>query len=144
MNSISDLKANRYDKEWQRYPRRIRRLLEWVVDMEYDGMTALLNSESFSVITSYAFLSRALIRGQWRGFTRVIDSDRYLLPERTEWLGVDALLQPQPIPDFPAIPESWTYAFKKALQEQIDAKRRSFEEILTSEVARLNGLQLRE
>jgi restriction system protein len=108
--------------------------------MEYDGMTALLNNENFSSITSY----RSLTGEKWRRFARVTDSDRYLLPERKVWLGVDSLFQPQPIPDFPAIPDGWETAEKRTLQELIDAKRCSFEETFNSEVTRLNGLQLRE
>ena len=41
-------------------------------------------------------------------------------------------------------PEHWKAREKKALQDQIDTKRRSFEETACSEMARLNGLQLRE
>jgi restriction system protein len=108
--------------------------------MEYDGITALLNAENFSVMTSEPFLHRE----HWQAFPRAIDSDRYLLPIRTKWLNADALLQPQPVPDLPVIPKYWKPAEKKALQEQIDTKRRNFEEIFNSEMARLDGLQLRE
>ena len=117
-----------------------KRLQQWIVDMEYDGMTALLNSESFSAITSYPFIYRE----NWQGFARVTDSDRYLLPNRTKWLNTDALFQPQPIPDFPALSRSSNLTETKALQEQIDAKRRNFEEVFNSELIRLNGLQLQE
>lgn len=87
-------------------------------------------------------MTSPLYREGCRGFANFTDSDRYLLPQRAEWLSVDALLEPLPIPALPTIRE--TMAQKKPLQEQIDAKRRSFEDIFNSESARLNGLHLRD
>jgi restriction system protein len=142
MSSTPDLKLSRYDKEWRRFGRSTRRLLEWVVDLEYDGMTALLYSQWFSRIADWpGFVHRE----GWRGFADFTDSDRYLLPQRrAEWLSVDALFRPLPIPGLPGIRESLDRAEKKALQEQIDAKNRSFQEIFDSESARLDGLRLRD
>jgi restriction system protein len=139
MNSDLDLKLNRYGKVLLRG--RTRRLLKWIEDMEYDGMTALLNSDGFSSIADW---TGPLCREAWLGFAEFTDSDRYLLPQRAEWLNVDALLEPLPIPSLPTIRESLNSGENKVLQQQIEAKRRSFEEIFNSELSRLNGLRLRD
>src|ERR1017187_2202446 len=142
MASISDLKFDRDHKEWQRFGRNTRRLLKWVLDLEYDGVTALLNSKYFSEIANWP--SR-LFREGWEGFAEFTDSDRYLLPQRrAEWLSVDALFDPLPIPTLPAIREGLAPAERKTLQEQIDAKKRNFQEIFNSESTRLIGLRLRD
>lgn len=141
MDSNLDLKPNRFGRMaiGPGHGSTTQRLVKWIEDMEYDGVTALLNSEYFSGIAN---LTSPLYREGCRGFANFTDSDRYLLPQRAEWLSVDALLEPLPIPALPTIRE--TMAQKKPLQEQIDAKRRSFEDIFNSESARLNGLHLRD
>jgi hypothetical protein len=88
MNSDLDLKPDRYGKV-SLHGGRAKRLLKWIDDMEYDGMTGLLNSKRFSTIADWA---SPLYREAWRGFAEFTDSDRYLLPQRAEWLDVDALL----------------------------------------------------
>ena len=66
-----------------------KRIPKWVEDMTYDGMTGRLNAENLSVLTSSRFFFR---QEHWQSFSGITDSDRYSLPNRTEWLGVDELL----------------------------------------------------
>ncbi|MFZ0744515.1 MAG: restriction endonuclease [Terracidiphilus sp.] len=110
--------------------------------MEYDGLTALLNNKNFSQIADWP---GPLHQDRWRGFVAYTDSDRYLLPQRPEWLSIDALFEPLPIPALPTIREqSYRPAERKVLLEQIEAKRAVFEQTFASEVERLNKLHLRE
>ena len=122
MDSNSDLKPKQLDDKWRGYTRSIGRLLKQVDEMKYDGLTA-----------------HERVKLPWIVYTY----DRYLLPQKTEWLSVDALFEPLPVPEFPVIPEYSKPAEKKALQDQISEKRRAFEEIFNSEAPRLIELRTR-
>lgn len=120
MDSNSDLKSKRLDYEWQGYSPKVEKALKDVAAIHYDGITAGMRIESSPPLANF---------------------DRYLLPRKTEWLNVDALFEPLPTPEFPAIPRNSIPAEKNALQERIAARRRTFEETFNSELGRLHELR---
>lgn len=122
MDSNSGFPPKQLDDKWRGFSSTITRLLKQVDVMKYDGITA--NERARASLIAYTY-------------------DRYLLPQKTDWLSTDALFQPLPAPQFPDVPEHSKPAEKKALQEQIAEKRRSLEEIYNSEVPRLIELRAR-
>ena len=91
--------------------------------MTYDGITAQNIREGYG----------------WDPYT----TDRYLLPDQSQWLSVNALLEPLPIPDFHAmrVPAAIPRPDEDALREMIEATKRSFEETFSAEESRLKDIR---
>jgi len=124
---------------WRRYSDTIKRLSEQVGSMNCDGLTVYQNGPS---------------RSRWEFDT----TDRYLLPRQSKWLSLDELLEPPPLPGFPAVPDppslhlakreydnvkerNSTLAERDALRELIAEKKRNFASTLDAEGFRLSRLR---
>jgi restriction system protein len=77
-------KRKNLDREWERYRDTIKSLSEEVTKLSYDGVTALPS--------------------KLRPYGPYVPRDRYSLPCISEWLTIDKLFEPLPIPELPQIP----------------------------------------
>ena len=130
--------------KWKDFHDKIDRLSKQVTAIDYDGIAAHESEQ--------------------RHFPWDIDiSDRYLLPYQSEWLSADALFEPLPPPNLPAIPVPpqlpmdkgiWylqpdkngtprVFAERDALQEVVATKLRGFKETFDAEASRLRELRSR-